>query len=92
MTGKVQYYDGQTIFIKSEDNLIVVFPVYRDRTPYYPLVPAYCFTVHKVMGQTQDTYLQPLDMSHCQECLTLTMSYLCYGYGRAISLIIKFYI
>ena len=52
MTGKVQYYDGQTIFIKSENNLIVVFPVYRDRTPYYPLVPAYCFTVHKVMGQT----------------------------------------
>ena len=100
MTGKVQYCDGQTIFIKSGDNLILVFPVYRDRTPYYPLVPAYCFTVHKVMGQTiphitlvfDSRYLQPLDMSHCQECLTLTMSYLCYGYGRAISLIIKFYI
>ena len=49
MTG---HCDGQTIFIKSGDNLIPVFPVYRDRTPYYPLVPAYCFTVHKVMGQT----------------------------------------
>ena len=49
MTG---HCDGQTIFIKSGDNLIPVFPVYREGTPYYPLVPAYCFTVHKVMGQT----------------------------------------
>ena len=52
MTGKVQYYDGHAIFVKSGDNLIPVFPVYQERTPYYPLVPAYCFTVHKVMGQT----------------------------------------
>ena len=51
MTGKIQYYQGQIIFIKSADNIIPVFPVYADRTPYYPLVSAYCFTVHKVMGQ-----------------------------------------
>ena len=52
MTGMVQYCDEQTIFVKSGDNLIPVFSVYRERTPYYSLVLAYCFTVHKVMGQT----------------------------------------
>ena len=52
MTGKVQYCQGQTDFIKSGDKLMPIFPVYRDQTPYHPLVPAYCFTVNKVMGQT----------------------------------------
>ena len=32
--------------------MVPAFPVYHDRQPYYPIVAGYCFTMHKVMGQT----------------------------------------
>ena len=48
----VMYCEGQNIFIKSGDIIVPVFPVYRDRVPYYPIVAGYSSTIHKVMGQT----------------------------------------
>ena len=32
--------------------MVPAFPVHHDRQPYYPIVAGYCFTMHKVMGQT----------------------------------------
>ena len=52
MTGKVQYYDGNNIFVKWGEILVPVFPVYRNREPYYPIAAGHCSTIHKVMGQT----------------------------------------
>ena len=52
MTGKVQYCDGGNIFVKCGDILVLVFPMYRNREPYYPIVAGYCSTIHKVKGQT----------------------------------------
>ena len=52
MTGRVQYCDGSNIFVKCGDTLVPVFPVYRDREPYYPIAAGYCSTIHKTMGQT----------------------------------------
>ena len=52
MTGKVQYYDDNNIFVKWGEILVPVFPVYRNREPYYPIVVGYSSTIHKVMGQT----------------------------------------
>ena len=52
MLGKVQYCEGQHIFIKCGQKIVPVFPVYNNREPYYPIVAGYCFTIHKVMGQT----------------------------------------
>ena len=48
-----------------------VFPVHRDQAPYYPLVPAYCSTVHKVMGQT----LQHLTLVFDSRYLTPAVGY-----------------
>ena len=52
MVGKVQYCEGQRIFIRRGEKVIPVFPVYNNRQPYYPIVAGYSFRVHKVMGQT----------------------------------------
>ena len=52
MVGKVQYCEGQRMFIRRGEKVIPVFPVYNNRQPYYPIVAGYSFTVHKVMGQT----------------------------------------
>ena len=52
MVGKVQYCEGQHIFIRRGEKVIPVFPVYNNRQPYYPIVAGYSFTIHKVMGQT----------------------------------------
>ena len=52
MVGKVQYSEGQHIFIKYGEKVVPVFPVYHNRQPYYPVVASYCFTILKVMGQT----------------------------------------
>ena len=80
MTGRVHYCQGQTIFIKSGCKIIPVFPVYRDQTPYYPIVAGYCFTIHKIMGQTLkhitlvfDTRHLAPDMWHYQECHNILM-------------------
>ena len=42
MLGKVQYCEGQHIFIKCGEKIVPVFPVYSNRQSYYPIV----------MGQT----------------------------------------
>ena len=52
MVGKAMYCEGQSIFIKCGEQIVPVFPVYQDRTPYYPIVAGYFFTMHKGMGQT----------------------------------------
>lgn len=52
MLGKVMYCKGQNIFRKYEEQIVPVFPVYCDRTPYYPIVVRYSLTLHKLMGQT----------------------------------------
>ena len=52
MVGKVQYCEGQHIFIKCGEKVVPVFPAYHNRQPYYPVVAGYCFTILKVMGQT----------------------------------------
>ena len=50
--GKIRYCEGQNIFIKCGEKVVPLFPVYRDRKPYYPIVASYCSSIHKVMGQT----------------------------------------
>ena len=52
MTGKIKYIEGNIIFLESSDKLIPVFAVYDNGKRYYPIVPGYASTVHKVMGQT----------------------------------------
>ena len=50
-TGQIQYIYNQTIFVKSENAILSIFPVYDNKTVYYPIVAGYASTVHKVMGQ-----------------------------------------
>lgn len=85
MTGRVHYCEGQTIFTKSGSKIIPVFPVYRDQTPCYPVVARYCFTIHKIMGQTLKHIKLVFDNRHLppaveyvahQECHILVVSYL----------------
>lgn len=64
MTGKVHYCKDETIFIKSGTKIIPVFPVYRNQTPYYPVVAGYCFTIHKMMGQTLNHITLVFDNRH----------------------------
>ena len=64
MTGRVHYCQGQTIFIKSGSKIIPVFPVYLDQTLYYPTVAGYCFTIHKIMGQTLKHITIVFDTQH----------------------------
>lgn len=53
MTGRVKYCQGDTIFIENVSNdIIPVFPVYSEGQQYFPILPAYASTVHKIMGQT----------------------------------------
>ena len=96
MTGKVQYCDGGNIFVKCGDTLVPLFPVYHNREPYYPIVAGYCSIIHKVMEQTLPhvtlvfdcRFLRPaVGYAHCQGYLHLTMSCLCYGWGKRTLLI-----
>ena len=64
MAGRVHYCQGQTIFIKSGCKIIPVFPVYRDQTPYYPIVAGYCCTIHKIMGQVLKHITLVFDTRH----------------------------
>lgn len=64
MTGRVHYCKGETIFIKSGTKIIPVFPVDRNQTPYYPVVAGYCFTIHKMMGQTLSHITLVFDNRH----------------------------
>ena len=50
-TGRIQYIYNQTIFVKAEKSMLPIFPVYDSDTVYYPIVPGYASTIHKVMGQ-----------------------------------------
>ena len=52
MASKVLYCEGQIIFLKCGNNVVPVFPVYCNGTPYYPIVAGYASTIHKIMGQT----------------------------------------
>ena len=53
MTGRVRYCQNDTIFIQNSSNKIIpVFAVYCEGQKYFPIVPAYALTVHKIMGQT----------------------------------------
>ena len=53
MTGRVKYCQGDTIFIENvSKDIIPVFPVYCEGQQYFPILPAYASTVHKIMGQT----------------------------------------
>ena len=52
MVGKFIYCEGQNIFIKRGAKIVPVFPVYRDRNPYYPIVAGHSSSIRKVMGQT----------------------------------------
>ena len=52
MTGKVLYCEGQIIFPKCGQNIVLVFPVYCNCMSYYQIVAGYSSTIHKVMGQT----------------------------------------
>ena len=37
--------------MKSEKSVLPFFPVYDNKTVYYPIVAGYVLTIHKVMGQ-----------------------------------------
>ena len=50
-SGKVKYIHGSIIFVQSEKYLLPIFPVYDNQVCYYPIVPWYASTVHKIMGQ-----------------------------------------
>ena len=53
MTGKVKYIDGNTIYVETNTNtIILVFAVFKDGQQYFHLIAGYASTVHKVMGQT----------------------------------------
>ena len=64
MNGRVHDCEGQTIFINSGCKIIPVFPIYRDRTSYHPMVAGYCFTIHKIMGQTLKHITLVFDTRH----------------------------
>ena len=44
--------EGNIIFVQAVNKLVPVFAVYDKGQRYYPIVPGYASTVHKVMGQT----------------------------------------
>lgn len=46
------YIYNSILFVKSKTSILPIFPVYDDGVPYYPIVPGYASTVHKIMGQT----------------------------------------
>ena len=53
MTGRVRYCQGDTIFIQNSSNEIIPhFAAYCEGQKYFPIVPAYASTVHKIMAQT----------------------------------------
>ena len=43
---------GNTIFIKTTNAIVPVFPVYSNGLEYFPIVAGYASTIHKVMGQS----------------------------------------
>ena len=62
MSGKVKHIDGNTIFIQTSNVMVPVFPVYRGREEYYPIVAGYESTIHKVMGRTLQHITLAFDM------------------------------
>ena len=72
MTGKVKYIDGKTIFIKTANTMVPVFPVYKDGQEYYPIVAGYASTIHKVVGQT----LQHITLAFDIQRLFLALGYI----------------
>ena len=51
MTGKINYFEGNIIFIQSSNKVIPVFAMFDQGQQYFPIVAGYASTVHKVMGQ-----------------------------------------
>ena len=52
MTGKVKYIDDNTIFAETSNAIVPVFAANSQRQEYFPIVPGYATSIHKVMGQT----------------------------------------
>ena len=50
-TGRVKYIRNGIVMLENSTGIIPVFPVFTNNQSYYPLTPAYCSTVHKIMGQ-----------------------------------------
>ena len=72
MTGRVKYCEGNTIFVQNNSGEVIpVFPVYCEGRQYFPIVPAYASTVHKIMGQT----LQHITLVFDIRTLSLTVGY-----------------
>ena len=61
-TGKVKYVESNVIFLESSKGVLAVFPVFENGCQYYPLVPAYSSTVHKIMGQDLDHVTLAFDL------------------------------
>ena len=63
MTGKIKYIKGNIIFKQSCDKIIPIFAVYNKGQEYFPIVPGYASTVHKVIGQTLQHVTLAFDIS-----------------------------
>ena len=63
MTDRINYCEGDTIFIENSSNdIIPVFPVCSEEQQFFPIVAGYAFTIHKIMGQTLEHITLVFDM------------------------------
>ena len=51
-TGKAKHIYNIIFIVQSNRSILPIFPVYDNGVIYYPIVPGYASTVHKIMGQT----------------------------------------
>ena len=53
VVGKLKSYANRTLFLEVGPSVVPVFPVYTSECKlYYPITPAYAFTVNKMQGET----------------------------------------
>ena len=61
-SGKVKYIHDGIIFVQSEKYILPIFHVYDNQVCYYPIVPGYASTVHKIMGQDIPRFTLAFDL------------------------------
>ena len=49
--GRVKYVEGNIIFLESPTGVLPVFPVFSKGVAYYPILPGYASTGHKIIDQ-----------------------------------------